>query len=189
MKYALLIPWLLIMGCTHNDTGTLHGDFLVVHDCRDGIDVLFQPYEMDGNFFSLQHLGNIAFIRMQPGGQPLHRSDALVIQVSDPQFIKQRIGQRIYLDNPLVRATLHVMDSCPNTTQSMTADEDPGDNEVGHITFSKFGIGKGDEVAAVLVFDLRDERTGEMVGLGFEASFEFTVKVGQPYQPFSGTIK
>ena len=188
MKYLWLTLLLLVPACSHGDHSTLLGDFLVVHDCRDGKDVLFQPYEMDGDFFSVQNLGEVTFIRMQPGGQPLHRSDALAIQVSDPQFIKNRLGQRIFLDNPKVRATLHVMGSCPNSTQAMSADDGSASKKYGHITFTEFGIQKGDKISAQLVFDLRDDRSGELVGLDFEANFEFTVKVGKPYQPFSDTF-
>ncbi len=186
MKYAFLLVAVVSMGCSEPDKGILTGDLLVVRDC-DGVDVIFKdpPYRMVAEFFALEQLGEISFIRMQPGGKPLHRTDALVMEVTDPDFIKNRLPREnkaaipIPIDSPKVRVTLHVLGSCPTTSQAMTGHE-------GQITFTKFGTEKGDKVAATFEFELFDDRTGEVVGLGFKGSFSFTVKVGQPYQPFAG---
>ena len=188
MRFIIVTAMFIFTGCGDAGVGSLHGDYLVVSDCRNGMDVEFAPYEMDGDFFALQTLGNIAFIRMQPGGQLLHRSDALVIQVSDPHFVQSRLNEKIFFDNPKVRATLHILGSCPDSAQSMTAYDGPGEGGWGHIIFTHFGVKKGDRIEASLVFDLRDDRTGELVGLGFKGTFDFTVRVGKPYQPFSDKI-
>lgn len=183
MKRALLMLALatLHVGCAETDTGRLEGDLLVVRACDGNTDAIFDPYLMHGDFFALEQLGDVAFIRMQNGGKPLHRTDAFVIEVVGEDFVQQQVeGERkIFLDNPNVRATLSVLGSCPGTTQSMTAHE-------GFIKFRSFGSESGDRVEAEFEFQLFDDRTGEVVGLGFSGRLQFQVKVGQPYQPFAG---
>ncbi|MFT7623852.1 MAG: hypothetical protein ACI9WU_003037 [Myxococcota bacterium] len=167
-------------GCIDDDVGRLSGALLVVRGCEAGQDVIFEPYDMFGNFFALEQLGDVAFIRMQNGGKPLHRSDAFVVEVAGTEFIRNRLGIAIPIDNPKIRASLSVLGSCPGTSQAMTAHE-------GSITFHEFGASSGERVRAEFAFQLLDDRTGEVVGLGFSGEMDFEVKVGKPYQPFSGT--
>ena len=185
MKWIWVVALITLYACSEQDSGELTGDFLVVKACRGGKDFVFDGegeddagYVMDGEFFALQQQGEVAFIRMQPGGKHLDRTDALIVQVNDIDFVRQRLNQPVFFDNPQVRASLHLLGSCPDTSQATTAAN-------GYIEFTTFGVERDDRVAAELEFDLHDERTGEVVGLGFEGSFDFTVKVGQPYQPFS----
>ncbi len=180
-----MLALLLLTACAETDRGSLTGDFLKLRDCVPDGDVIFDahsshknPYEMRADFFALQQLGEISFIRMQTGGKPLHRTDALVMEVTDT-FIANRIGFPVEIDHANVRVSLHVLGTCPGNAQSMTAHE-------GTITFQAFGSEKGDRVKAFFDFQLFDDRTGEVLGLGFKGSFDFIVKVGQPYQPFAG---
>lgn len=182
IRHGTLVAFGLVLtattGCADTDVGFLSGDLLFVEGCRDGEDVVFEPYKLQGTFFALQRLGDIVFIRMQPSGRPLSVTDALVVEVTDPDLVAQRLGIPIPIDNPKVRSSLHVLGSCPTSAQAMTA-------HGGTITFTEWGTNKGDRVAATFDFDLVDDRTGEAVGLGFEGSFSFDVKVGEPYQPFT----
>ena len=171
-----LLP-LLIGGCSDNDVGVLTGEQLVVRGCDGAGDALFQPYGMDGTFFGLEALGDIAFIRMQNSGKGLLVSDAMVLEVNDSHFVRNRLGQEIPIDSPKIRATLHMLGSCPDTTQAMTANG-------GTITFGHYDSQAGGRVSATFNFDLLDDRTGEVVGIDFHGSFDFIVKKGQPYQPF-----
>lgn len=168
---------LLIWGCSDHDAGTLIGEQLVVRGCDGAGDALFQPYGMDANFFGLQALDGIAFIRMQSTGKGLLVSDAMVLEVNDSGFVRNRIGQEIPIDSPKIRATLHMLGSCPDTTQAMTA-------HGGTISFGHYDSQAGGRVSATFKFDLLDDRTGEVVGIDFQGSFDFIVKKGQPYQPF-----
>lgn len=176
--YFSLAVVLLTYGCGREDEGELIGDLLLVRECEGDVDAIFQPYEMKPTFFAVQQLGEVAFVRMQPGGTPLHRTDAFVIQLNDVDFIRERLGRELPIDSPKVRATLHVLGSCPDTTQAMTAHS-------GHVKFDEFGSERGERIVGSFVFQLFDDRTQEVVGLGFRGSFDFEVKVGQPYQPFS----
>lgn len=181
-RRALWVGMALVLsagGCSDDDSGELVGDVLIVRDCKDGADFVFNPYEMRPDFFAVEQLGDISFVRMQEGGKPLYRTDALVIEVGDIDFVRERRGMPIPIDNPNVRATLSVLGSCPSNTQSMTAHD-------GHITFEHIGTAAGDRVAASFAFQLVDDRTGELVGINFRGKLDFTVKVGQPYQPFAG---
>ncbi len=176
---TVLLATLIAVGCIDEDSGRLDGEQLIVRGCDSSGDAIFLPYEMFANFFALEQLGDVAFIRMQNGGKPLHRTDAFVVEVAGSDFIQNRLGIAIPIDNPKVRATLSVLGSCPNTSQAMTAHE-------GSITFHEFGSRSGDRVRAEFSFSLFDDRTGEVVGLGFQGEMDFIVKVGQPYQPFAG---
>jgi hypothetical protein len=170
----------LSLGCTDVGKGELDGEFLFVDECVNGTDATFAPFSLNLDFFALEQLGSASFIRMQHGGQPLHRTDALVVYVDDAIYVQHRLGQPIPVDNPQVRITLHVMGSCPDTTQSMSAHK-------GYITFDKFGMTAGAKVKTRFHFDLIDDRTGELVGYNFSGKADFEVRVGQPYTHFSST--
>ena len=174
----LALAGLLLGACSTDDTGYLVGDRLVIKSCNIDGDATFAPFQLDGRFFAIEQLGEIAFIRMQSSGKPLYRSDAFVLEVVDAQFVRQRLGVPIPFNSPKVRASLHVMASCPDTAQAMTARN-------GSITFASYETEKGGRIRAKFDFELFDERTGEVLGLGFRGELDFTVKVGKPYQPFS----
>jgi len=180
VKAFLLATVILLGGCSTDDKGLLHGEYLMVRDCQDGIDHEFkrpEGYSMTGRFFAVDHLNDVAFIRMQPGGKHLDRTDALLIQLNDIDFVRRRLGKPLHFDSPHVRSALHLMGSCPDSSQALVAIS-------GSITFTEFGTNKDDVVQAEFNMDFVDERYEEVVGLNFKGEFEFTVKVGPPYQPF-----
>jgi hypothetical protein len=169
------------VACTTNDTGSLEGEYLIVRECKGGVDVEFEPYTLDANFFGVEKLGNALFIRMQNGGKPLHRVDALVVNIVDTRWLAARIGVWLPLDNPNVQVTLHVLGQCPDTTQAMSA-------HGGEIRFSDFGDDVGDQVTGEFRFDLLDDRSGDLVGIHFAGVFEFVIRAGPPHQSFSGAF-
>ena len=153
----------------------------MVRDCQGDLDVEFSPYEMEANFFGVEKLGNALFIRMQHAGKPLHRSDALILNIADTQWLRGRVGSWVPLDNPNVLVTLHVLGQCPDTTQAMST-------HGGEIRFESFGVDVGDRVKGEFYFDLLDDRTGDLVGLAFTGEFDFEIRKGPPHQAFSGSF-
>ena len=179
MRLGLLLLLCFLSGCSEGDRGSLEGEFLVVRACDGAEDAIFEPYQLLPDFFALERLGEGAFLRVQRGGKPLHRSDALVMEITDPSFIEKRLGVPIPFDSPRVRATLHLAGTCPGTNQAMSA-------QTGTITFQAYGNETGSRVVASYSFDLFDDRSGEVVGLDFRGELDFIVRTGQPYQPFAG---
>ena len=180
-RWAVIALAMASVACTTKDTGYLEGQNLIVRECQSGVDVEFAPYIMEGNFFGVEKLGDALFIRMQHGGNPLHRSDALVVNIVDTQWVTARIGLWVPLDNPNVQVTLHVLGQCPDTTQAMSA-------HGGEIRFDEFGHDVGDQVIGEFRFDLLDDRSGDLVGVHFTGEFEFVIRAGPPHQAFSGAF-
>ncbi|MFT5429835.1 MAG: hypothetical protein ACI9OJ_000507 [Myxococcota bacterium] len=167
----------LVAACNEDENGRVDGRSLTVKNCTTGVDRVFEPYTLEGDYISLDLASGIAFIRMQTRGRPLGLSDVLLVHIQDVSAMQARIGMPTPFDDTLVRAGLDVPDSCPDTRQPMGA--------VGEITFSSLNVGLGERISATMTFDLMDLRTKEMVGFDFTASFDFEVQSGSDYLPFS----
>ena len=178
---AVALLGMASVACTTQDAGYVEGEYLIVRECQGDVDVEFAPYTLEANFFGVEKLGDGLFIRMQHAGKPLHRTDALVVNIVDTQWIASRVGRWVPLDNPNVQVTLHVLGQCPDTTQAMSA-------HGGEIFFDAFGTDVGDPVIGEFRFDLVDDRSGDLVGIHFTGTFEFVIRAGPPHQAFSGAF-
>ncbi len=162
---------------------------LVVPACDDGedrdytceADVALEAcdaFQLTFDFFALDRLDDAVRINLQQGGRPFGLADGLLIQIRDVRQLRGRIGQSLPIGRTTnVRAALGVFDRCPDTTQNFEL--------TGSMTFTRFGVESGDRVSGTLDrLEVRDGRAGEVLGF-LRGDFDFTVRVGPPYQRFT----
>ena len=138
-----------------------------------------ESFRLWTEFFTLETVGDQAVLRFQGGGEDFAREDGLVLHLLDATRVRGG------LDAPLsvgpeapVRGALNLFERCPEATESLELQ--------GLVTFSEFGVHKGDRVAGTLdELIVRDARTGALRGR-LRGEFDFTVRRGPPYRRFAG---
>lgn len=187
---ALGVVALLGAACDQG-SGFVRGDRLTVESCRGvGVDRTFEPFTMGLAFMGAEREDGVVMIRLAPeGGQP-HELDQLVITVEGYEALRAEIAEAGAATRPLlalataspgreqVEAGLVLLQRCSTTLAPLRAIG-------GEVTFSHLGATRGERVAGSMRFELMDDRSGEIVGFGFVAEFDFEVAIGQPSRTFS----
>ncbi len=193
MRPALPLLLLLSLGCAEDrGRGEVVGS-LSVPDCERGEDLdevcgvgtapeACRAFDLGVDFFALERFGEQAVMRMQQGGRPFAKTDGLSIEIRDFRLLRGNLGRRLPVGpDSNIRAALGLFERCPDSTQNFELQ--------GEITFSSFGVDKGDKIAGTLDFlEVRDGRgdgPGKVLGV-LHGDFDFTLRKGPPYQQFSG---
>lgn len=183
MKIFSIVSFGLAMtACFPSDYGKFAGKKLTVKNCSEEEEKVFEPFEMETDFISFSKTNNSAWIRFQKGFRATTLSDNFYLQILDVKDFEEKWSKesktKFPFDEKWLRGYLLLGESCPGGVYSLTAVD-------GFGRFDKFGDEKGDTVAGVLEFSLRDERSGEMAGVDFTAEFEFVIRAGKPFQDYS----
>ena len=193
MKTLTLLALALGLAACAEDTGdgAVIGS-LFVPACEDGTPLdktcpettdprQCEAFDLGADFFAVEPYGDGALLRIQRGGRILALTDALVLEISDYRLLRGQLGNRLPVGfDRNIRGALGLFHLCPDSTQSYDIS--------GQVTFSTFGVHKGDRVAGTFELEVRDGRseTGASRVLGvLHGDFDFIVRKGPPYQPFA----
>lgn len=181
----------LVGGGCDTGGGFVRGDLLVVEGCRgDGRDRTFEPFDMELTFMGAERAGDVVLVRLAPeAGQP-QELDQLVIVVDGYEAARAGIAEGGEVTMPLralataspgeeqVEVGLVLLQRCSTSLAPLRAAS-------GEVTFVRLGATRGERVVGSMRFELMDDRSGEIVGHGFVAEFDFEVAIGQPSRLFS----
>ncbi len=193
-------------GCNKTDGfGTMSGS-LNFEGCIQSEDGQFSR---DFHFMGLEKVnGEIFEIRLQEGGLGLEVSDGVLIQVYEPETVMEQRGTILsvhphdpqrgidrglagcgagsdadsgsvgdgndLVECPLIRITPYFYASCPDSLgTSLYAG--------GTISFSSFGLDRGDRIAGSFLLNFVDGRSGAIIGEDIEGTFSFLINEGQPF--------
>lgn len=183
-----------LIACDQGE-GAVIGDSLFVADCK-GIsqDRLFEPFSMSIEKLGFNEDRGVVSIRLSSSFQPLDRSDVLAIALADAAALRDEIATsgsatRQFINPGAVgtvlpepgaaaRAGLILLERCTFMPQSLVA----GD---GTITLTALGRDRGDVIKGQMTFEVVDRRSGDVVGRGFAADFDFEIDTGTPYTSYT----
>jgi hypothetical protein len=185
--YRLFALWalmfsLLLGGCDLG-SGFVHGNSLLLNGCdKPSESRLISPFDMRFIFMGVLRAGNTAIVRMSITSEWPQQTDSLVVAFPDLETIFDGIAEQghIMLDIGVeaVHVGLGISGRCPENIQALVA-------QGGWIDITEFGTLTGDKIKATFAFDLMDQRTGLVVGQGFQGELDFEVAVGTPYELFN----
>jgi hypothetical protein len=177
-------------GCG-DDHGYVEGDRLVVSRCAaDGGAREFAPFRIEFSTFGVDPGRGPVYVRAQRHGEPLTGGDGLVIVLEDGDAVQawhaaQPQGSLPFGRDPALppgepalgaRASLLLAATCPDSYQALVLDG-------GALFVDALGTGFGDHVHIRFQgADVRDLRTGEVVGSGFAGALDFEVRSRKPYR-------
>jgi len=169
----------VVAGCDQGG-GFVHGEHLALDDCGDRQS--WDPFDMPLTFLGVIRAEEVVMLRASTTSQWADNTDSLLIHIASHAQVQARLaeGGSATLDVAAgdVSVGLSLMGQCPQSRTPLVA-------QGGTVTLSSFGTVVGDQITADLVFDLLDQRTGEVVGQGFEGSLDFEVSAGTPFELFS----
>lgn len=177
----------LSSACGIDDQAVLEVDSLLISPCSGDEDRLFAPFRFEADFLRWYEQGNIGFLEMRDGFRAATLSDAVYMHVSDVEELKRILDANpdatLELDGDFIRLTLILLDSCPDSTQTLLASH-------GRIRFEQFDNWLDGRIAGSASFDLIDGRTaGETaiipVATNANLTFELEVRRGPPYQEYT----
>ena len=193
MALALAGAVLLTAGCG-DDHGWIEGATLRVAGCGpDGGARDFAPFRMEFNTFGVDPGDGPIYIRAQKEGEPLVGEDGFVIVIQDGAALREwrraNPGAALAFGGPddpagtvagdgppRARGSLLLARTCPDSYPALVA-------EGGTLTIESLGTEDGDRVQVQLAgFSIRDMRTDEVVGTGFDGELDFEVRAGKPYR-------
>lgn len=168
-------------------SGYVHGDFLYLSGCADDdVPRAYAPFEMRLLFMGQARQDDLVMLRASPSAMLPGDADEILLVVHDVEQVHQAFrdgATSVVLSvgpEAAVSVGLALHRSCAVVVDALSGVD-------GSVTFTHLGTEAGDRVAASFDFDLLDQRTGALVGVGFRGSLDFTVEVNLPYQIFVDT--
>jgi hypothetical protein len=166
--------------CLEQGSGHVWGERLEVADCGDvGV---WEPFTMELTYLSALRAGDVVLLRVSDSSQLIEVTDSLTIYVPSYDDVQARIQADGVATFPIgsegVSASLVLLNTCPSSTTPLLA-------STGTITFYQLGTVTGEVIKAEMSFELTDARSAELIGLSFQASIDFEVRAGTPYESFS----
>lgn len=158
---------------------------LAVPDCQARDDERrFEPFDLGLDFFALERFAeDFARIRMQRGGRAITESDGALLDITDREELAARVAAEGSVTLPItetaggLRVVLYLHATCRGTVPLSVRD--------GQLRLDAFEPQADGAVRGALSGAVVDSRTGRLLGDQLEVAFDFTVRVGGPYQPFS----
>ncbi len=179
-----LLAGLLIAGCLSSPgSGTLTADWVALTSCEeDGDATVIAPLSIDLDFFALERSGGRGRIRLQRSGRPMSESDGIIVDIPDIEGMAKRMGFGLFslnLGNEPndIRAELYLLRTCDGTPPLSIVD---GTLHFDHFEPDPHGLMQGHIEGRVA-----DRRSDATVADALRATFDFTVRLGPPYQSFA----
>ncbi|MCB9538041.1 MAG: hypothetical protein H6704_17445 [Myxococcales bacterium] len=194
MRRLLPIVIVLLCGACAEDRGRgrvvgslmvpeCDGDGALDARCAAGVDPLeCEAFDLEVDFFAVETFEESAVIRVQRGGLAFAQTNGVLLEIRDVRLLRGELGRPLAVGPERnIRAALGLFDRCPDATQNFELR--------GEVTFTAFGVGKGDAVQGRIdrleVRDGRSEGPGTVLGV-LHGDFDFTLRRGPPYQQFAG---
>jgi len=179
MRLLVLAILLALTGCEQG-TGFVHGERLEIDDCGDSVS--WEPFDMSLEFLGVVRATDVVMLRASATSQWPDRTDSLLVQVASHENVREQLAElgaaTLEVNAGDVAIGLSLMGRCPDSVTPLVAMN-------GTVVFSELGTVGGDQVTGTLTFDLFDQRSGELVGVDFEAALDFEVMSGTPFELFS----
>ena len=169
--------------CGNQGDGLVQGASLTLDGCLDTEAVTrFEPFRMKLNFMQVMRHEQVVMLSFSPSIRRWPVPDLFTLTIDGFTRVQEDIESdavavRLIEDGD-IGISLHLAETCSDTSQSLRAQN-------GTATFTAFDTRRGDTIRGSVTFDLVDLRTGEFVGEGLSAKWDFKVTVGTPHQPFA----